>query len=300
MVNPNLRILIVDDEKPNLMVLSDLLQNEAQITLANNGKRAIEKAQELQPDIILLDVVMPEVSGFDVIKALKANKLTRSIPVIFITGLGDVKSEEKGFELGACDYIQKPFHLGIVKARVKLHLTIARQCIMLEKLANIDPLTAIPNRRKFSERVENEWAGAKRNRNPIVLAMVDVDKFKQYNDQYGHAAGDNVLTQVAKTLQTQLKRPRDFIARYGGEEFVIIINETDQISANAILEKCRSAVQNLNIKNEASPHACITVSIGAAICTPSSNISANALLEQADHTLYQAKETGRNKLAWSA
>ncbi|EWH09423.1 response regulator receiver modulated diguanylate cyclase [Catenovulum agarivorans DS-2] len=299
MISPALRILIVDDEKPNLVVLSNLLKTEAQITLASNGKAAIEKAQELKPDIILLDVVMPDQNGFEVIKQLKACEITRAIPVIFITALGDVASEETGFELGACDYISKPFHLGIVKARVKLHLTIARQCIMLEMLANVDPLTTIPNRRKFDEQLEAEWLIAQRNQQPLVLAMVDVDKFKQYNDHYGHAAGDKVLTQVAQALNKQLQRPRDFVARYGGEEFVIIIGDSDLSGAKAVLDNCRQAIEDLDIEHELSTHNKITISAGAIICTPNNGVTSVQALKQADTMLYQAKECGRNQVCWN-
>ena len=299
MISPALRILIVDDEKSNLVVLSNLLKAEAQITLASNGKAALEKAQELKPDIILLDVVMPDQSGFDVIKQLKACEITRSIPVIFITALGDVDSEEKGFELGACDYISKPFHLGIVKARVKLHLTLARQCIMLEMLANVDPLTTIPNRRKFDEQMEAEWLVAQRSQQPLVMAMVDVDKFKQYNDHYGHAAGDQVLTLVAKALNEQLQRPRDFVARYGGEEFVIIIGDSDLTGAKAVLENCRHAIEDLDIEHELSSHQKVTISAGAIICIPNHDITSAQALKQADSMLYHAKEHGRNQVCWN-
>ncbi|KMT63851.1 diguanylate cyclase domain-containing protein [Catenovulum maritimum] len=298
MISPALRVLIVDDEKSNLVILSDLLKREAQISLANCGKLGLKKAQELKPDIILLDVMMPDFDGFEVIKELKACEITRQIPVIFITGLGDVESEEKGFELGACDYIQKPFHLGIAKARVRLHLTLARQCIMLEELANVDPLTSIANRRKYDEQITNEWAAAQRNKTEIVLAMIDVDQFKQYNDNYGHSAGDLVLSQVGKALNLQLQRPRDFVARYGGEEFVVIIADTNTEGAQKTLENCKQAIEALNIKHEFSQHQQITISIGAVICQPELEQKPEAALKQADEMLYQAKQNGRNRIEW--
>ena len=162
MTTPNAKpnVLIVDDEKTNLKILSDILKSEANVLIAKNGEQAISKAEQLVPTLILLDVVMPQMDGFDVIAALKSNERTHGIPVIFITGLSDVDNEERGFALGACDYIQKPFHATIVKARVKLHLQLARQRHLLEELANIDPLTSLANRRKFDQVLEHEWIAA--------------------------------------------------------------------------------------------------------------------------------------------
>ncbi len=178
------RVLAVDDEKSNLKVLSELLQNDANISLAKDGAQALRKAIELQPDLILLDIMMPDMSGFEVIRLLKQDPLTSHIPVIFITALNDVLNEEKGLELGACDYISKPFNSAVCKARVRLHLRLARQQTLLERLAKVDPLTSIGNRRKYDEVFEREFKVSSRAQTPFSLAMIDIDHFKSYNDQY--------------------------------------------------------------------------------------------------------------------
>ncbi len=298
MINRTLRILIVDDEKPNLMVLSSLLKSEAQISLATNGQSALEKARSLKPDLILLDIVLPDQNGFDVIKELKASKATHAIPVMFITGLGDVSSEEKGFDLGACDYIHKPFHLGIVKARVKLHLTLARQRIMLEELANVDPLTAIANRRKCDQHVLAQWTAAYRKQSSILIAMVDVDEFKLYNDEYGHDRGDNALSLVAKALSEQLHRSGDFVARYGGEEFMIVIADTNITGARTVIDNCCNAVRALELEHKSSHHSVVTISVGALVIEPEQQLP-KAAIKQADELLYKAKESGRDKVCWN-
>ena len=292
------RVLIVDDEKINLKMLSELLKDEASISLAGNGPDALRKAHALDPDIILLDVVMPGMDGFDVIAALKKSDQTRSIPVIFITALGDVDSEEKGFELGACDYIQKPFHAAIVKARVRLHMQLVKQRIMLEELANVDPLTSIANRRKYEETYAREWLSSRREQAVLLVAMLDIDFFKAYNDNYGHAAGDKVLAQVAQTLKKQLRRPRDLVARYGGEEFVIITAGSGMASARAILSSCREAICHLNVAHAHSEHDRVTVSIGGVSVIPQAHHCKSEILGHADKMLYQAKNAGRNCVEW--
>jgi diguanylate cyclase (GGDEF)-like protein len=298
MISSELKILIVDDEKINLKVLSELLRSEAKISLANNGPDALEKAASLKPDIILLDVVMPGMSGFEVIDKLKKSEHTRAIPVIFITGLGDADNEEKGFELGSCDYIQKPFHAAIVKARVRLHLQLARQCILLEQLANIDPLTAIANRRKYEETFDHAWLTCQREQSDLVVAMLDIDYFKPYNDNYGHAAGDKTLARVARALKSQMRRPNDFLARYGGEEFVILSRGINHSGARTFLENCVAAIYHLNEPHSHSSHHRVTISIGGVSCIPGPNHSKSAILGLADKMLYQAKNTGRNCVKW--
>jgi diguanylate cyclase (GGDEF)-like protein len=291
-------VLIVDDEKSNLKILSEILKEDANVLIAKNGKQAISKAIQLQPTLILLDVVMPEMDGFEVIKALKSDKQTKDVPVIFITGLNDVDSEEKGFSLGACDYIQKPFHASIVKARVKLHLQLARQCQLLEELANIDPLTSLGNRRKFDQTIELEWLAARRDGSSLAVLMIDIDYFKQYNDQYGHPAGDNVLQQVGTVLSQQFVRPRDFVARFGGEEFVIILPNT---SGDAVIEKmaeCCQAVAALNIVNHNAIDDVLTISIGGTSTVFNSDLSVEQLVKAADEQLYESKRAGRNRALW--
>jgi len=295
----NPTILLVDDEKTNLKILSDLLKSEAQIIVAKSGEQAISKASELKPDIILLDVIMPDMDGFAVIKALKNDSQTHVIPVIFITGLADVNFEEKGLQLGACDYIQKPFHAAIVRARVKLHLQLLKQRQMLERLALIDPLTEIANRRKFDEVLDAEWRYAMRKELNFSLAFIDVDFFKQYNDTFGHAQGDVVLGKVAQVVSRELRRPKDFVARHGGEEFIILLPDTSYAGAFDTLERCRIAIESLKIPHpESTTNGVLTISSGGITCNPKTLEGKNEILSHADELLYEAKRNGRNQVCW--
>ncbi len=294
------RVLIIDDQKSNLKILSDILRDEVELLLAQDGEQGVRKATEFTPDLILLDVVMPGIDGFEVIRQLKLNPLTYLIPVIFITALNDVSHEEQGFLLGACDYINKPFHPASVMARVKLHLQLARQRRMLEQLANIDPLTAVANRRKYQEVLTQQWRDACRKHTCLSLVMVDVDNFKLYNDHYGHPAGDRVLQQIAMSLASELRRPFDFIARYGGEEFVIILPDTPADASFRIIECCREAVLQLQIPHQATG-GFVTISAGGYSCCPEQPDEAVAAfaLKQADDLLYQAKRQGKNRVLWT-
>ena len=294
------KVLIIDDQKSNLKILSDILRDEVELFLAQDGEQGIRKAIEFSPDLILLDVVMPGINGFEVIRRLKQDPVTYLIPVIFITSLNDVTHEEQGLLLGACDYINKPFHAAVVLARVKLHLQLSRQRVMLEQLANIDPLTGVANRRKYQEVLTQQWRDACRRRSCLSLVMIDVDNFKLYNDHYGHAAGDRVLQQVALTLSAELRRPFDFIARYGGEEFVILLPDTPHDDSYRIIEGCREAVLQLDMPHQAAAGR-LTISAGGYSCWPeqADEMVAAFALKQADDLLYQAKRQGKNRVLWT-
>lgn len=292
------RVLIVDDQKANLKILSDMLRPEVDIVLAQDGEQGFRKACELRPDLILLDVLMPGIDGFEVIRRLKHEAVTSTIPVIFITALNDVSHEEQGLLLGACDYINKPFHSVIVKARIQLHLQLARQRLLLEQLAHLDPLTAIANRRKFEQVLLQEWRGAMRSLRPISLVMLDIDNFKLYNDQFGHAAGDRALQQVASTLSQQLKRPFDFIARYGGEEFVLVLPDTPAPAGQQLVEQCLQAVLALQIPHLPAGEV-LSLSAGGITFLPGQQDLAEQALAAADQMLYQAKHQGKNRVLWT-
>jgi len=293
-------LLIVDDEKQNRTLLTELLQDDYQIILAKNGTQALERAEERLPDLILLDVLMPEMNGFAVMRALKNNDITRNIPVIFISALDSPADEEHGLDLGAVDYIAKPFHPPIVRVRVRNHLQAVHQRRLLERLAMIDSLTEIPNRRRFDEVFEQEWRRCLRNRTLFSLMIVDVDHFKLYNDSYGHAAGDLVLSRIALSLQTALKRPGDFVARYGGEEFVIILPEIDASGAHALAEQIRAQVEELQIPHaQVSAIPWVTISIGGATVMPTEDKADSEFFCRADSRLYDAKHAGRNRVCWA-
>ena len=231
------------------------------------------------------------------LKALKETQATREIPVIFITALGE--EEEKGLQLGAVDYIIKPFQPAIVVARIKIHLKIVRQRKVLENIALLDGLTEIPNRRSFKERFAQEWQRAMRYKSPLSLGILDVDYFKQYNDTYGHGQGDEVLKSVAELISMELKRSADFAARYGGEEFILLMPETDVQGAVKLAKKVCKEIENLCIPHSGSLESkWLTVSIGGATMVPSMEQIDRQLFEAADKRLYEAKNKGRNQVIW--
>lgn len=295
------KILIVDDERLNLNVLSDLLRQEYKVILAKNGNQALDRVNtDTPPDLILLDVVMPEIDGYEVLRKIKENEQTKDIPVIFITALDSKQDEARGLEMGAVDYIRKPFHPPIVKARIKNHLTIARQRKLLEGLANLDGLTEMPNRRSFEMALEKEWNRCRRSGKKLSLALLDVDCFKQYNDNYGHTAGDDVLKKVARVLINEAKRPADMAARYGGEEFVILLPETDAKGAEFIAEKIRASIADLKIRHEySSANRVLTASLGGVTMLPSNAVDPHDLTLGADSMLYEAKHRGRHLVLWT-
>jgi diguanylate cyclase (GGDEF)-like protein len=291
-------VLIVDDMTSNIQVLANALQDDYRIKVATGGERAIEITQsESPPDVILLDIMMPGMDGYEVCRRLKSNPKTSGIPVIFVTALNDATDEEKGLNLGAVDYITKPFHIPIVKARVRNHLSLKVKTDLLEELSHIDGLTHVANRRHFDEVLDKEMRRVQRLTQPISLMMIDVDYFKPFNDNYGHGLGDECLVQVAKAMRNVIKRPSDLLARYGGEEFAVILPETPAEGARQLAEQIRQAVSSLNFAHafsKVTDH--VTVSIGVASNQQSPSIELTNLLKQADNALYQAKRDGRNRV----
>lgn len=289
-------ILIVDDVPTNIRILGESLKSEYKIRLATDGPKALKIAGSSNPpDLILLDIIMPVMDGYEVCRQLKIDNSTKNIPVIFITAMNQEEDETKGLMLGAVDYITKPFSLPIVKARIKAHLELKHHRDTLEALSTRDGLTGIPNRRRFDEILHIEWLRALRESNPISLLMVDIDYFKLYNDNYGHIIGDDCLKRVATCLAKSSYRPADFIARYGGEEFGVILPMTDMHGAETVAHSLVEQIEKLEIPHASSPIANrVTISIGAATILPHRNRSPVALVEGADRCLYQAKEAGRN------
>jgi len=292
-------ILITDDEKNNLNILGSILSPSYNLLVSRNGPRALELAKEHIPDLILLDVLMPEMSGFEVISKLKESEATARIPVIFITGLTGTEDEEKGFFLGAVDYITKPFHKSIVKARVNTHIKIVDHMRTIEQLGLMDPLTKIPNRRSFENRLNTEWNRAVREQTPISILMMDIDKFKNYNDTHGHQQGDAALKAFAKISSGSLMRAVDFAARWGGEEFIMLLSGTDTDGAAAVAERVRMNVEAAVIPTEEGAETKITVSIGVNTIVPDADTSVKEFIEKADQALYKAKESGRNRFVIS-
>jgi len=292
-------ILIVDDEKSNLKYLNHLLGNDYSIFIAKNGQEAIEIAKAVLPDLILLDIIMPEMDGYEVFSAFKLFETTRDIPVIFITGLGSNEDEEKGLASGAVDYITKPFSADVIRFRVQNQIRIINQIRTVEGLSMTDQLTGIPNRRSFDQQLNKEWRRAIREKSPIGILMMDVDRFKIYNDTYGHQQGDVALQAVAMTLTKSLRRPADFAARWGGEEFAVLLPVTDIEGALNIAERIRENIEATIILCADGTQANVTASIGVNVQMPAQNDSMDEFIYNADKALYTAKETGRNRVCKS-
>ncbi len=291
-------ILVVDDVPTNIELLAGVLSPFYQIKFATHGARALELADcPEKPDLILLDVMMPGMDGYEVCRRLKENPATRGIPVIFITARSESADQIRGFNCGAVDYIAKPLELPVVVARVRTHLNLKLRTDLLEAQASIDALTGIPNRRRFDETFRQEWRRSARNLMPMSLLMIDVDHFKAFNDRYGHGAGDECLRQVGIALSASQLRPGDLVARYGGEEFAVILPGCHSAGAHTIAERVRQIVESLNLAHDDSPVApCVTISLGCATLKPSMDSDPGELFLHADAALYRAKQQGRNRV----
>lgn len=289
-------VLIVDDMTTNLLILSDLLKDEYQIKIAKNGQKALDIVHSSdEVDIILLDIMMPDIDGYEVCRELKSNPKTKNIPIIFVTAKDNDEDEEYGLNLGAIDYITKPFNKAIVKLRIKNHLELKLKSDLLEELSMYDGLTHIPNRRFFDEVFQSTYKEVKRENKSLAVLMIDIDFFKLYNDNYGHGKGDEALKKVAQALQITLKRPTDLVARYGGEEFVVLLKDISEENVKKIALNLLQSIRELQITHEYSKvEQIVTISIGVAYKTASSLINKVELLICADEALYDVKRTSRN------
>ena len=292
-------ILVVDDMTTTLLLLHDLLKDTYEVKIAKSGTKALEILESPNDiDLILLDIEMPDMNGYDVCKRIKNNETIKNIPIIFITGRTSQEDEEYGLNLGAIDYITKPFNKAIVKLRIKNYLDLKIKNDMLEKLSMYDGLTNIRNRRFFDETFEKTFNEIKRDKKSLAVLMIDIDFFKPYNDNYGHGQGDETLRKVAKALEKTIKRASDFVARYGGEEFVILLKDINKDGVEAVANNLLNAIRELKITHEFSKiENYVTVSIGVSYYNSSSDITKLELLLKADETLYSVKNSGRNNFA---
>ncbi len=304
------KILIVDDVPVNVQLLKTHLEAMGYQTLAaEDGLEALEKARSERPDLILLDVMMPKLNGFEVCRTLKQDERTQFIPIIMVTALNDVEDRIRGIEAGADDFISKPFNKLELLARVKsllrlkqLHdeleeklkeLEEARE--QLQELAITDGLTGLYNYRFFRERLGQEIDRAERHNLNLSMIMMDIDYFKNYNDTHGHPAGDVVLSTIASLLRNNVRKI-DIPARYGGEEFALILLETNLENAAKVAEKLRRVVEEHPFPmEETQPGGRLTISAGVATF-PEDAKTADDLIAVADRRLYRAKELGRNRV----
>jgi diguanylate cyclase (GGDEF)-like protein len=308
-LHPLQKILIIDDTPANIATLNETLKEEYEVYFATSGAEGLKVAVALVPDLILLDIMMPVMDGFEVCRKLKATEQTARIPVIFVTAAVSPEEEARGLECGAADYILKPVSPPVVALRVRNHLELTRRSRMLEALseelarknrqlqmlARMDGLTGLANRRFLDETLDAEVRRAQRCGTPLSLIMCDIDFFKRFNDRYGHQAGDDALRRIGALLQRIFQRGSDFPCRYGGEEFAVILPDTGPEQASHLAEHLRRAMCD-----EGLPHAfsdvadCVTLSVGVVSAHASDERSAQWFLGQADAALYRSKDEGRN------
>lgn len=293
------KILIIDDSIVQAAQLKAILEDDYEVSVAQTaeeGQRCIDREDY---SLILLDVVMPEVDGFTLLERLQKEVATRSVPVILITSLSDVVYEQQGLMLGAVDYITKPLNPVIVKARVNTHIKLYDLRRQVEQQSMIDPITQVANRRCYEQYSVSMWQEAGRLRLPFSVCMFDIDHFKAYNDTFGHPAGDQVLSAVARTVSSRLHRATDFFARYGGEEFVAISLGDDANKVFRYMKGIRQAVEDLHIPHDPSVGGWITVSMGGVTVIPETEHHYGTYLKIADTMLYDAKHHGRNRVVWA-
>lgn len=311
-------ILVIDDLLTNVRLLSEILTIDGyEVREVLSGKDALKIIDYDPPELILLDIMMPEMDGYEVCRQIKLKEKYAGIPIIFVSAKGELFDKVKGFQVGGVDYITKPFFIAEVLCRVNAHLSNYRyNCILAEeikarkkaqesleianeklaKLVNIDGLTQISNRRYFDETLEKEWKLTLRHQHPISLIIIDIDYFKLYNDTYGHILGDETLKSVAKVFDEVIQRSTDLASRYGGEEFAIILPHTEIEGAEKVAQRIIREIRKLAIPHEPSPISdYVTLSMGISCVIPTENLSPEILVSQADKALYLAKSQGRNR-----
>ncbi len=292
------RILVLDDDLHSLQMLIEQMR-DAQVEVARNFTDLVASALNLgMPDLVIINVALiGVVDGADWWRNFTDSDLETVVPIIFVSDDKSIEIEVAAFEAGAADFIARPFHPKILKARLNMHLQSRQTQQQINNIARVDALTSISNRREFDTRLLAEWGRGARSEHSLALLMIDVDKFKEFNDHHGHLRGDDCLIAVAKILETCMQRSGDLLARYGGEEFVALLPEVDIDGALTVAQDCHAAVLDAKITHvtsSISPY--VTVSIGVAAMVPIYDKSCTLLIEQADIALYQAKQDGRNRV----
>jgi diguanylate cyclase (GGDEF)-like protein len=290
-------ILIVDDEVSNIEIMNATLEDTYEVCFATSGEQAIEIARALLPDLILLDVMMPEIDGYEVCRTLKADRLLADVPIIFTTGLDDQEAEARGLSLGAIDYVTKPIQPVTLCARVRNHIELKRLRDQLAELAVTDALTGLSNRRRLEQTLDAETARLARTSDWLSVILLDIDFFKLFNDTYGHPAGDRCIAMVAAALNRAVRRASDLTARYGGEEFACVLPGTDAEAAMKVAREIHVQVQSLGIPHTGSTvSSCVTVSLGVATARCLPGMAPDLWIANADRQLYLSKSGGRNRI----
>lgn len=298
-------ILIIDDDNTVIIALNKVLNKIGRIRFAADAKQAFLMIEEKHPDLILLDVELPDTDGLKVCSILKSAPDTENIPILFITSHIEIGFEEKVFDAGAADYIVKPLKPRVVAARVQTHLDYNLAIRLLEKLAHTDNMTGLANRLTFDERLIVELKRARREQEPLTVALIDIDEFKKFNDHFGHIEGDHCIKSIALALGNSLKRSTDLAARYGGEEFAFILPNTDVEGAHTLLSNLLKSIEQLKLTH--APQAkydVVTISIGYSTVIPGEKYANDsddwAVVKIADHALYASKQNGRNQVSYEA
>ncbi|MEA3353348.1 MAG: diguanylate cyclase [Campylobacterota bacterium] len=286
-------ILVVDDTKTNIKILIELLGDNYDVIAALNGEMALEMIEEEEVDLILLDIMMPQMDGFEVCRRLKSEPKTKDIPIIFLTAMSDEQSIEKAYDLGGSDYVTKPFRPKELLARVKRELQLVTLQNELKLLASTDPMTKLYNRRYFTKVSEHILDLAQRKEEPLSVLMLDIDKFKSINDSYGHAIGDDVIIKLSEILKAY-QRKSDIVCRYGGEEFVILLPNTNIDGATVVANKIREVVEQNRVLLDTKEVLKFTVSLGVSQVDLENEKDMEKALNNADGALYEAKKNGRN------
>lgn len=290
-------VLVVDDEIANIEIACATLDPDYEISFALSGEQALRVAPAARPDLILLDVVMPGMNGYDLCRLLKKDPVLSDVPVIFTTSLSASEAEVQALSSGAIDFVTKPFRPGALRQRVDNHVAMKRMRDQLAGLAMQDHLTGLGNRRMLEQHLTAEWRQSCRDGTEVALILLDIDDFKRFNDLYGHPAGDLCLRRVAAVLEAQMRRGRDLAARHGGEEFACILPDTDFAGGMAVAERIRAGIEALAIAHAGSRVGpVVTGSIGLTAGTLSPGVTTDRWLAAADDMLYRSKNEGRNRV----
>lgn len=293
-------ILLVDDDPLLVQMMGAMLADLGRVRFATSGEAALRQMAQEAPDLVLLDAEMPDMNGFEVCRRIRSSAEYEDIPVIFVTAHQDDAIEVQGFESGAVDFINKPVSPAVLRARVRTHVRLKRALDTIRRMALTDPLTGLTNRRAFDGMLAREWKQGLRQGRPLGLLMIDIDCFKQYNDTYGHPAGDACLAGVAHALQEALLRPHDSVVRYGGEEFAVLLPDTGLDGVRVVAGRLLQAVQGLGIPHRHGVGGAVSISVGGAVLDSGADGAraalagaASGLVKRADQALYRAKQQGR-------
>jgi diguanylate cyclase (GGDEF)-like protein len=291
-------ILIVDDEVSNIEIVAAALEDEHDLSFATSGKEALEVVEHVTPDLVLLDVMMPDMDGYEVCRRLKKIPRMADVPIIFSTALDGNDAEARGLSMGAIDYITKPISPIVVRARIHNHMEMKRMRDQLAQLAVTDALTGLSNRRRLESVMAEQAAALSETGGELSVIILDIDFFKRFNDEYGHAAGDRCIAMVAAALSRAVTRASDVTARYGGEEFACVLPNMGHADALAIAAAIRERVSRLGIPHrgsDAGPNVTVSVGVATAACRP--GMRPADWIEAADAQLYSVKQHGRDGVA---